>query len=111
MSDFNPATMFAITHEMFGVWLWILLALGAVVVLLHVAGWLSGRRLTGGMVRLSAFAGLAVAVVAGLLLPSMTQSSLTLLNGAADVLGLMAFALAIGIGLAITLSGIARWTG
>ncbi|MEO1199580.1 MAG: DUF5368 family protein [Pseudomonadota bacterium] len=109
MSDFNPITMFAITSEMFGIWLWLLIVLGLVAIALHIGGWVSSKRLTAGNFRISVVAGLVVAIVAALMLPGLTQSSLGLLNGMADVIGLVLFAAAIGFGLAVTLSGVLRW--
>lgn len=87
MSDFNPVTLFFILSESMGAWLWLLVALAAVLLAGVVLGLRRLRRAQRSPRRplMMAFAmGLVTAIVFSFLVPMWSLASLGALTGALD---------------------------
>lgn len=102
MNDFHPVTMFFIAREMFGTWLWVLIALALIllygivsgIMRLRAADAAAGRPLGMGLL-----VGLLVTAAVFFLLPMWSGAPLSAINGGIDY--------AIGILLALIPGAIA----
>lgn len=87
MSDFNPVTLFHITSESFGIWLWVVLAAGLLLIAGVVTGFARLRR-AGRSPRRPLTAALIVLAVATtvftLLMPRWTLAGLDAMAAPVD---------------------------
>lgn len=87
MNDFNPITLFVVAQEVLGLWLWLLIGAGVLVLAGIVTGAMRLRR-SGGPARRPLMAGLvmglAATTVAFLLVPRWSMADMAALNAPVD---------------------------
>lgn len=104
MSGLSVGTIYFSALEFFGVWLYLLLALAAGWLVLAILAWRAAPPLDRDRPRfLALLAGIAAAVLAGLLLPAWTDAGFRHIAVLADYVALIGGAVGIGAAVGIAL--------
>ncbi|MFN3348487.1 DUF5368 family protein [Pseudorhodoplanes sp.] len=102
MKDFSFISLYAITHDMLGMWFWPAVIAGAVIALAFLLALLRQRGFRGAAARRAIVIGTAGAIAAMAIAPFATQASFANLHGAADMVTLALIGLGALIGVAVT---------
>ena len=87
MNDFNPITLFVVAQEVLGLWLWLLIAAGVLVLLGIVTGAMrlrKARRPARRPLMAALVMGLVATTIAFLLVPRWSLADLAALNAPVD---------------------------
>lgn len=108
MKELDPVVLWWVAVEFLGPWLWLAVAVAALWLTLMVLV-LRRRAAARPSPRLLLLFGGAVALLAAIVLPALTDSAWTRINGSADWIALTLAALATGAGAILLAYPLCRW--
>lgn len=97
MKEIDPVVLWWVAVEFLGPWIWLVAALAVLWLALMVMALRRGTAAVRPSPRVPLLFGGAVALLAAILLPALTDSAWARINGSADWIALALAALAVGI--------------